>query len=54
MANDEHLAILKQGVEVWNEWRQKNPDVRPDLSRANIQTQQFTLGKIYAFAQKQK
>ncbi|WP_051470218.1 pentapeptide repeat-containing protein [Fischerella sp. PCC 9605] len=21
MANEEHLAILKQGVEVWNEWR---------------------------------
>ncbi len=25
MANPEHLAILKQGVEVWNEWRKRNP-----------------------------
>lgn len=36
MANEEHLAILKQGVEVWNEWREENPDVRPDLSQAYL------------------
>ncbi|MEA5574907.1 hypothetical protein [Anabaena sp. UHCC 0451] len=24
MANDEHLAILKQGVKVWNNWKGKN------------------------------
>ena len=34
MANPEHLEILKQGVEVWNEWRKKNPDLKPDLSGA--------------------
>ena len=32
MANPEHLKILKQGVEVWNKWREDNPDVYPDLS----------------------
>ena len=32
MANPEHLAILKQGVGVWNQWRAKHPAVRPDLS----------------------
>jgi uncharacterized protein YjbI with pentapeptide repeats len=37
MANQEHLAILKQGIEVWNEWRQKNPKVKPDLSGANLE-----------------
>lgn len=36
MANKEHLAILMQGVDVWNEWRRNNPDVRPDLSGANL------------------
>jgi len=36
MADEEHLRILKQGVEVWNRWRQKNPDVRPDLSEATL------------------
>ena len=36
MANPEHLKILKQGVEVWNEWRKKNPDIVPDLSNADL------------------
>jgi uncharacterized protein YjbI with pentapeptide repeats len=31
MANDEHVAILKQGVAAWNAWRKENPDLRPDL-----------------------
>jgi uncharacterized protein YjbI with pentapeptide repeats len=36
MANPEHLAILKQGVEVWNKWREENPDIRPDLYKADM------------------
>ena len=36
MANDEHVALLKQGVAAWNAWRRKNQDVRPDLSEANL------------------
>jgi Pentapeptide repeats (8 copies) len=24
MANDEHVAVLKKGVEAWNKWREKN------------------------------
>jgi hypothetical protein len=31
MANPEHLELLRQGVEVWNEWRTKEPLVLPDL-----------------------
>lgn len=31
MANPEHLAILKQGVAVWNEWKSKTAE-RADLS----------------------
>jgi uncharacterized protein YjbI with pentapeptide repeats len=34
MANEEHLAILEQGVKAWNQWRKENPDTRPDLHRA--------------------
>jgi hypothetical protein len=34
MANDEHVTLLKQGVAAWNAWREKNPDIRPDLSEA--------------------
>jgi uncharacterized protein YjbI with pentapeptide repeats len=36
VANKEHLALLKQGVEVWNQWRENNPEVRPDLSGADL------------------
>lgn len=34
MANPEHVEILKQGVEAWNRWREQNPFVEPDLSKA--------------------
>jgi uncharacterized protein YjbI with pentapeptide repeats len=36
MANDEHVALLKQGVAAWNAWRRENPDARPNLSRADL------------------
>jgi len=36
MANEEHLARLKRGVEAWNFWREKNPEVKIDLRRANL------------------
>lgn len=36
MANEEQLAILRQGVEVWNKWRQENPAERIDLSDAEL------------------
>ena len=34
MANPEHLEILKQGVEVWNKWREDSSLIEPDLSGA--------------------
>ena len=36
MANEEHLAILNQGVETWNAWHLRNPDVTPDFRGANL------------------
>ena len=36
MANPEHLRILKQGVKVWNKWREDNPSVRPDLFSTDL------------------
>lgn len=38
MANAEQLAILKQGVEVWNKWRKQNRSTTIDLSRANLRS----------------
>ena len=36
MANDEHVAILKKGVNAWNAWRDENRDIRPFLTGANL------------------
>ena len=37
MANPEHLAILRQGVKRWNNWRQQYPEMHPDLSEARLE-----------------
>ena len=36
MANEEHLKILRRGVQEWNDWRREHPDVLPDLCHANL------------------
>ena len=36
MANQEQLAILKQGVKIWNEWRSKSNGVDIDLAGADL------------------
>jgi TIR domain-containing protein/pentapeptide repeat protein len=36
MANEEHLARLRQGVAAWNYWRNSNPDITPDLREADL------------------
>lgn len=36
MANEEHLRLLKQGIQVWNTWRKMHPEIRPDLSRCHL------------------
>jgi uncharacterized protein YjbI with pentapeptide repeats len=36
MANEEHLKILRQSVEMWNRWRKDNREIRPDLGGADL------------------
>lgn len=36
MANEEQLAIIRQGGRAWNEWRAENLGVRVDLSNADL------------------
>ncbi len=36
MANEEHLKILKQGVEAWNVWREEHPEIKPELDGASL------------------
>lgn len=36
MANQEHLDLLKQGVEVWNKWRLEHQGIQVDLRGADL------------------
>jgi uncharacterized protein YjbI with pentapeptide repeats len=36
MANEQQLALLKQGVDVWTGWRKEHPDIKPDLAEADL------------------
>ena len=36
MADETHLAVLKQGVAAWNEWRAAHAAARPDFSSASL------------------
>src|SRR6516165_4680493 len=42
MANDEHVALLKQGAAAWNAWRRDNPNIRPDFSGADLRQVDLT------------
>ena len=41
MPNDEHVAMLARGAEVWNGWRADH-DETPDLSRAGLRGLDFS------------
>ena len=41
MANSEHVEILKDGAVAWNQWRERNSSIAPDLSDIKF------LGDIY-------
>jgi len=41
MANQEHLEALIQGTDIWNEWRERHPEIQPDLTRAKLSGADF-------------
>jgi len=47
MANEEHLARLKQGVEAWNRWRKAYPKTRPNLVRAHLAEADLCEANLY-------
>jgi len=47
MADEEHLAVLRQGVRAWNAWRQANPGLRPNLSGANLDGADLSQAKLH-------
>jgi uncharacterized protein YjbI with pentapeptide repeats len=46
MATKRHLARLKQGVEAWNAWREKNPGIQPDLCEADLARTNLTAADV--------
>ncbi len=36
MVNQQHLDLLKQGVDVWNKWRKEHRSIQPDFDRINL------------------
>jgi Pentapeptide repeats (8 copies) len=36
MADDKQIEILMDGVETWKKWRHENPEVRPNLTKADL------------------
>ncbi|MGB3515027.1 MAG: pentapeptide repeat-containing protein [Elainellaceae cyanobacterium] len=42
MANEKHIEILKSGVEAWNNWRARNPEIVPDLTEIDLSEQDFS------------
>lgn len=37
MADESHLAKLREGVEAWNRWRRDYPEIKPNLERADLE-----------------
>jgi uncharacterized protein YjbI with pentapeptide repeats len=48
MANQEHLDILKQGVDAWNQWKKANPTTKYDVSMTHLETGTETQVTIHA------
>jgi hypothetical protein len=46
MANQKHLDILEQGVEVWNQWRREHAGIQPDLSEADFSYANFRYASL--------
>ena len=42
MASKEQLNLIKQGIEKWNQWRDQNTDIKPDLSQADLRETQMS------------
>jgi len=42
LGNPEHIEQLQKGTKSWNEWRDKNPDIIPDLREINLSGMNLT------------
>jgi uncharacterized protein YjbI with pentapeptide repeats len=46
MANQEHLDILKKGVDAWNKWRKEHPKIRPALIGADLKEANLSVANL--------
>jgi hypothetical protein len=46
MANPEQVKVLRQGVEAWNKWRLRNPEIIPDLIEADLLEANLSLATL--------
>jgi hypothetical protein len=47
MASEEHLQIIRQGVNAWNQWRLNNPELVPDLTKADLRCKVLDDERLY-------
>ncbi|MFM5903220.1 MAG: pentapeptide repeat-containing protein [Dolichospermum sp.] len=47
MANPEHLALLKQGVGVWNKWRDENSGIIPNFNYIDLRATDLSYANLY-------
>ena len=47
MAVPEHVEIFIKGPQVWNSWRDENPDIRPDLSDIDFEKDVHSYESMY-------
>ena len=45
MANQDHLELIQQGVNIWNRWRNEH-DIRPTLSEADLRGMDLTIADL--------
>ena len=48
MPSEEHIKSLKQGIKIWNKWRDANPDILPYLTNFDIKNQEL-LSPVWGF-----
>ena len=41
MTSEEQLSLIKQGAKKWNQWREQNTGIKPDLSGADLREAQL-------------
>lgn len=49
MTKQQYIELLRNSVEVWNQWRKEHPEIHPDLSGADLSHMDLT-GARFSFA----